>query len=551
MEPTCEDGFDAWRSHLRVCRHFSKFRDQTDRAGVLSGYARLAESGEWDCDNLQRHAFHVAAWVALLPLSEVMETSVGPEGLSPALLLVRLLGLLRDVKPSAWLFGMLLVVAARLGEVAGADSDMDSGPWASLRRVLQARPLDDQSSRSTSRGVGSKALDPGARHRPTNQACELALDQVWRPPRWWTKVGPSMAQSTDAEKGSSAAERVERANMSADAQACGTGAGAIPSLGTYSRGCSQKALHLFQRACTSWQNQTSWQEQQAPFQGLTLQFAEACKHESQMALCKVLRKLAAALSAPRCLQAGLGALEPLDDIARQRLHCAFQTKLRAMILHCLGMLDHGASDSSPALIHIRALISQYEESSQSDVSVARCGKQWQLLKSALGLEAASASIHVASRIQKIADEEFGFQRSRSPNVTPLPTFNASRQCVELGGKSLGSRRLCPHGKPMHDCTVCRACTHGRLTRFCRVCNGCPHGKLKTQCGTCNGCPHGKSKSGCSTCYGCPHGRLRRNCTKCVGACDHGKLKRDCTKCNGCTHGALKRHCRKCNACPHG
>lgn len=525
-------------------------------------------------------------------------------------------GLDRDVTPSAWLHGMLLVIAARLGEAGAADSDLGFGQRASLRRALRRAlrtfALDDPNTRST--GRGSKVLGSGARSRPQHsQADGLVLGQVHRPPRWWTNGGSSIEQNTDAQNGGVANEHVMIADMSIDAPKNGISIDAMPSLGNLHTLCSEKALHLFQRARTSWHNQTSWHEQQAYLEGLTKQFDEACKQEDQIKICKVLRRAAAALSAPRRLQADLGGSEPLDEVARNRLQRAFQTKLRAMILQCLNVLGHNLSISSPALLHIRALILQFEESFMTHVSAARGGKQWQLLKSVVDSEltptgSGFTSLVIGGCLQKASDEDEhsangkvalksssacaparGAQAEVLPSTRP-PASSKSKRGADIGDKVPRSHQLCPHGRRRDNCKECRgdeaprsrrkcehgrrtdnckechacphgklkwmcrwcqACPHGKFRQGCETCNGCPHGRLKRSCRVCDACPHGKLKRGCKACTGCPHGRVRTNCVVCIGACEHGKIKRECGKCTGCPHGVLKRHCSKCSACSHG
>jgi len=572
MERIRDDGLDAWRSHPRVRRHFCKFRDHPDRAGVLSRYARAVESGEWSGAQLQRHTFHAAAWVALLPLAVVFEAPAGAGGFSPAVLLAHLLRLLRDVKPSAWLRGMLLVVAARLAEVALDVPREDFGPWASLRDALGEITLADQGSRPTGGRPVSMEQRSGEEHRPKRKANKLVFDQVNRPPRWWMNVGSSVSQSTDAQEGDSNPEFVETVKFSDDVPVHGVQVDATASSRILHACCSQKAVRLFLRAHTSWHNETSWTWQQSYLEGLTMQFGEACKQENQLALCRVLRKAVAALSPPRRLQVDVGALHPLDDLARQRLQRAFQTKLRAVILQCLILLDHSLDSSLPALLHMQALILQYEHSAEADISSARGGKQWQLLKSAVGSAVSFASNELPSvaldQCTQSAikhDEKGGYEgvSLQSSNTTAsvgdtdlvpstrVSTSTTSQRSTDIDVRAPRSRRLCPHGMVIENCRECLACPHGKLKRNCTQCTQCEHGKLKYICGLCKACPHGKLKQNCRTCNGCPHGKLKRNCVICLGSCEHGKVKRDCAKCIGCPHGVLKRHCATCVGCPHG
>eukprot|EP00747_Dinoflagellata_sp_TGD_P171061 gnl/TRDRNA2_/TRDRNA2_204175_c0_seq1.p1 gnl/TRDRNA2_/TRDRNA2_204175_c0~~gnl/TRDRNA2_/TRDRNA2_204175_c0_seq1.p1 ORF type:complete len:431 (-),score=65.16 gnl/TRDRNA2_/TRDRNA2_204175_c0_seq1:179-1471(-) len=119
-------------AHPRVRRHFRKFRDHPDRASVLARYARRAAS--WNKKLLKRHTCHVGAWVALLSEHSAAD-AIGPDNLSPVLLLAQLLKLRGKAPLTAWLRAILALVASRFGDV-GKVPGQAADHWSELKRRM-------------------------------------------------------------------------------------------------------------------------------------------------------------------------------------------------------------------------------------------------------------------------------------------------------------------------------------------------------------------------------------------------------------------------------
>ena len=125
---------------------------------------------------------------------------------------------------------------------------------------------------------------------------------------------------------------------------------------------------------------------------------------------------------------------------------------------------------------------------------------------------------------------------------PCPHGKLKSQCLQCGS--------CPHGNLKSGCAKCKACVHGKTKQYCRHCSACVHGNAKASCLACHACPHGKRKRCCLQCSGCSHGKVASSCVLCC-PCPHGKRKQDCAACSGCKHGKVKKNCLQCSACPHG
>eukprot|EP00927_Polykrikos_kofoidii_P020488 TRINITY_DN19737_c0_g1_i1.p1 TRINITY_DN19737_c0_g1~~TRINITY_DN19737_c0_g1_i1.p1 ORF type:complete len:609 (-),score=59.73 TRINITY_DN19737_c0_g1_i1:236-2062(-) len=119
--PPTSTTLSEWRTHPRLKRHLLCYR-RHNSGSVLRRYER--ESKLASCQMLNRMICHVGAWVALLPEAEAA-TVVDDAGLSPASLLAQLVRLRSSRAPShpggdcmtPWLFGILALVAHRMGEI--------------------------------------------------------------------------------------------------------------------------------------------------------------------------------------------------------------------------------------------------------------------------------------------------------------------------------------------------------------------------------------------------------------------------------------------------
>jgi len=131
--PELSVGERDWSSHPRLQRHVRLFRGHKCQAAVLSRYAKARFTlGQ---EALQRHACHVAAWVALLPVDMAACPCNDECGLSPVRLLALFLHQVGGGPLSQWLHGVLTLVSARLKSQDVASS-IHQEHWEELSRCM-------------------------------------------------------------------------------------------------------------------------------------------------------------------------------------------------------------------------------------------------------------------------------------------------------------------------------------------------------------------------------------------------------------------------------
>mmetsp|Transcript_13399 Transcript_13399/g.26993 ORF Transcript_13399/g.26993 Transcript_13399/m.26993 type:complete len:426 (-) Transcript_13399:145-1422(-) len=327
---------------------------------------------------------------------------------------------------------------------AGDGSHFSIGQKVCFRPCWQCGPwaLDVHSAAAPARGAEGVARAADSSQGPIAvYACTIDGSDCRADPTCCrgqaAKLRPTLKRSfCSSYAGGSGHEAIARSVIGAPPAASGElqtrrGQGGTPT--------AMKASALLQRAAARWNNMDSLRERELYVEGLQRRLSNALEDGSQRSRRGVLRSIVGALASPRLCDAPQSATQPLDESARERLRRACQARLRALALECLCALDLHDARSSPALIVLWTLISDFEARTGVPASCARAGSQWAELKAVL---------------------------------------EPSGDSLVLGCG------ICRHGKPLRSCASCAGCSHGKLTWNCKVCSGCPHGKVKKSCRKC-------------------------------------------------------------------
>jgi len=300
---------------------------------------------------------------------------------------------------------------------------------------------------------------------------------------------------------------------------------------------AHRATRLLEKAMRTWSTQVLDEQRAGYVEALREKLENALSADDQRALRSVLRKIAAALSAPTAQIRPSGVWEHMDHAAVLRMQRALQSKLRRLAAQCLEGLDLEDVRSAPAFSRIALLISQFEAMHGQGVAAAQGGPKWQHLRDMVARAGALAAncdhslpvlLPPSSTAKASAEDEKCFQALREQAISDETRVPLSH--FEKASPSPGV--LCCHGSLASTCVKCRGCKHGKVQRHCALCSGCPHGKLRQNCGLRSGCTHGKRRLQCVLCSGCPHGRARACCVQCIG-CPHGKMRKNCLLCGAC------------------
>ncbi|CAE8735906.1 unnamed protein product [Polarella glacialis] len=591
-------GAEAWRRHPGLQRHWRRFWEHPRQAAVLARYWGRADS--LSRGDLLRSTCHVGAWVALAPAGS--ELPVGEDGLSSVQLLARLLRLRGKARLTAWLRGVLHLVALRMEDIASNRlGGVLSEHWLELRRSipqsvwrkcretcppLEATPWPSAQAGSQEEGaqeVGNMDAEvcqvDGEQHKE-----EMPDEEVWRNILDttlhanggildWRILRDRMIDcyeccytSADVSReilGSWALSSFPKSYLSSvdafvrtppgecqlrDAAACSADAGAK----------SATALRLFHRDVCRWLNTSAHEQRETWVGGLETQLREALAQHSTSQLRAVFRAAVASLSQPR-VRTGGGSGNSMDEAALARLQLKLQRRLRSIVLQVLrsGLLDL-LSDVRllPMLLRLRCLVQGYElrHEERGDICSAASEGQWALLKQFLQADSASkpalqASEEHSATTGQVLEPVCGMQVAEEAASAPAPAgvlaagSQRSWHRSTTGGTYTPNKRLKALPNVIEtDVGVllcCGTCSQQLISRWVVSHRFDKQFTLR---------PRGGHRS-CGGKYLAPPGvPCKADQITHLEFCPHGTIGRDCRECNKlllCSHRQVPRLCKTC------
>ena len=538
---------DAWverpvaLEHAERIQHHARRFQEKDAPVVLRRYEQ--RRGHMSKAEMDRHAFHVAAWLVALSPDAALRTH---GGLSVVSLLSQYLESLQDGRLGDRLAGMLPLVIRHVESSLGDDPQkqqllMQIGQH--MPRAAKVMRLDSHVPCNGERVCRQDCLEDNPQGGKVQRLVSRDIDI------------PTVVNETRSESLLNAVPPVD--------------------------GCAElqpqsKAVRLMQKSIQTWKN-TPLESRESYVELLE----QAVEDADSANLPQILRRAVAALSPPR--GKAEGESQGIDLLQTELSACRdLQARLRKIVLWCLDQLDLTDPLLAPSLDCLQAHLQKFQELLESNRLVA-CKKHWLRLQARcqphlpcaanFDCKAQADSTSARDRQRDMKACEHG-SKKRNRRICACPHGKEKQSCEQCHACPHGRLKhkcplctACPHCKLKHNCTQCVACPHGMIKHSCKQCKACPHGKVKRNCAQCNPCQHGNLKRNCEQCHACahgkakhlcvhcsrsacPHGRLKQSCVQC-SACPHGKLRGNCKQCNSCQHGKVKHHCPQCSACPHG
>lgn len=332
---------EVWKTNDRLARHARKFQSHPDKAALLKRYEDMAEAR-----GLLRYTCHVAAWVAMCPQSAA--NAYDERGLSPAMLLARLLRRIKRARMTPWLRGILRLVCVHVAHAGDSAAPSEAAHWRELQYAL---PLF----------AWSQHLEGTTAALPTEQRNEH--------------------EKTEYETDKFVHEKLGTLDETYDV-------GGRPCADTASNG---KQLPLLNRACAHWDGMERV-AREGRMDGLERRFEEAVSDidggVDAKALRFVLRGVCAALAPPRAKPVIGQESGFLDEVAVARLvaTAALQRRAHKLLIKALNLWHQSFDDEQirAILAQLRRLICHFEARAGS-VEEACAGKAWTQLRALLDL----------------------------------------------------------------------------------------------------------------------------------------------------------------------
>ncbi|CAE8601268.1 unnamed protein product [Polarella glacialis] len=550
-----------WKSHPRLQKHLRRFLGSPDQGRVLSRYHRQVQ--QMGREELLRVAVHVGAWVALLPLEQAVsrpgDGEIAGEP-SPVQLLARILRLRGRANITAWLQGVLHLVALRLQEVRKiAELGRNVTHWTELRRSMPKaiwRNLRTQSpsipeSRSLPvTGAVKSQLCEGSSGRAVGKRKTPLLDPQITPHGADDATDPDPAARGEAQDRRNS-PHPENRDSGQDIAEAGQGqvVNSHQDRDIFEAATSDdKVVRRFQRDGMAFSN-AGLEERAFRIASLEQRLVALVVAESWDRLCALLREAAAALSGPRLVAALPQGESAMPEEAKERLQGNLQGRLRKLICNGLGYLDLSDSGTAallePGLSFMGRLIDKFAEAHARSLEEALAGKQWGRLQHLL-----SGSQECVSQLR---DEHFPSEpfEDGQEEVTLAKSMGIGRADVGLRGPTTKGGVYTPNLRIQSLALVRETSSSVVLT-----CNRC--GDKLTSSWLFERRPglfltltpqHGHNKCG-GQYTSVDEVPCKKDFITDIDICEHGCQRAKCYRCGGhqiCKHQKQRHSCKLCKA----